>query len=142
MALPPLFAAAMAALALAFSGHCRPAPLTLSPLAHQDRIKARLDPGALAPAAPSPAPGPALTDRDWTRLAPGFNQALQKLFARMAGRGYGLTLLEGYRSPERQTLLYHSGRNLTRAQAGRSLHQYGLAADLALPITRIIGWAG
>jgi peptidoglycan LD-endopeptidase CwlK len=40
-------------------------------------------------------------------------------------------LLEGYRSPERQTFLQNQGSNVTNAGAFQSYHQFGLAADCA-----------
>lgn len=70
-------------------------------------------------------------DRDWSKLQPAFRQTLLLLLARMSTRGYEFTLLEGYRSPERQDTLAALGSHLTRARAYESRHQYGLAADLA-----------
>ncbi|MEO7055528.1 MAG: M15 family metallopeptidase, partial [Caldimonas sp.] len=45
--------------------------------------------------------------------------------------GIDMVLLEGYRSPERQARLAALGPNVTRAGAGESYHQYGMAADCA-----------
>ena len=45
--------------------------------------------------------------------------------------GYDMTLLEGYRSPERQAALAAKGSSVTMAGAWQSYHQYGLAADCA-----------
>ena len=42
-----------------------------------------------------------------------------------------MVLLEGYRSPERQTQLAALGPQVTRAGAFESWHQYGMAADCA-----------
>ena len=42
-----------------------------------------------------------------------------------------MTILEGYRSPERQNMLVSMGKNVTNAAAFQSYHQYGLAADCA-----------
>lgn len=123
MALPPL---AGAALPLALSRFCALEPLEARPLQHLDRIASRLEPAV--PLAP-PLPG---LDRDWNRLAPGFCAAVRALIDRMSELGHEFVLLEGFRSPERQAALAASGRNVTRAGADRSLHQYGLAADLAL----------
>lgn len=56
--------------------------------------------------------------------------------------GYDFIILETLRSPERQASLYRQGRHpdspgpvLTHARAGESLHEQGLAADLA-PVVR------
>jgi hypothetical protein len=38
---------------------------------------------------------------------------------------------EGWRSPERQTLLAAKGTHVTNASAWQSYHQYGLGADCA-----------
>ena len=51
--------------------------------------------------------------------------------------GIPLAVFESYRSHERQAYLYAQGRTrdgaiITRARAGRSWHQYGIAADLVL----------
>lgn len=45
--------------------------------------------------------------------------------------GYKVTLLEGYRSPDRQNKLAALGGSVTNASAFQSYHQYGLAADCA-----------
>ena len=93
------------------------------------------------PVSPQPLP-PALftgtgsfdlehADRDWAKLKPGFRQAVLQVFARMEARGYRMALLEGFRSPERQELLARRGPAVTRARAGQSRHQAGLAADVA-----------
>ena len=95
---------------------------------HTARIAARLDPAPLALPPPFLEVHGDPVDRDWTRLAPTFGAALQQLSARMASLGYELILLEGYRSPERQTFLARAGS--TPVPAMHSLHQHGLAADL------------
>lgn len=70
-------------------------------------------------------------DRDWDKLEPGFRQKLLEIFARMAARGYPLALVEGYRSPDRQDQLAEAEQKLTNARAFHSMHQFGLAADVA-----------
>ena len=71
-------------------------------------------------------------DRRWALLEDDFRQRLLLAFKIMRDRhGYDLALLEGYRSPERQTALQALGPNVTRAGAYQSFHQYGLAADVA-----------
>jgi len=71
-------------------------------------------------------------DRDWSRLDADFRQRLLVLRQLLADQyGYELILLEGYRSPERQTRLAALGDSVTRAQAWQSYHQFGLAADCA-----------
>lgn len=69
--------------------------------------------------------------REWLALDPDFRQRLLTVFHLMAQKGYPMALLEGYRSPERQTYLASLGSNVTNAGAYQSFHQYGLAADAA-----------
>lgn len=70
--------------------------------------------------------------RDWERLTPDFSQRLLTVLQIMKqGHGYDMALLEGYRSPERQTMLAAAGSSVTNARAFQSYHQFGLAADCA-----------
>jgi peptidoglycan L-alanyl-D-glutamate endopeptidase CwlK len=71
--------------------------------------------------------------RDWGLLDPEFKQRLLFAYRLMKQRhGYEMALLEGYRSPERQTILASGdGTAVTNAAAYQSFHQYGLAADNA-----------
>ena len=74
----------------------------------------------------------ATASRQWELLNPEFRQRLLLVFQVMRERhGYEMVLIEGYRSPERQTQLASLGRHVTHAGAGQSYHQYGLAADCA-----------
>lgn len=70
-------------------------------------------------------------DRKWDKMHPSYKQRLLMVFKIMKERyGYEMVLLEGYRSPERQTRL--SGNpSTTLAKAYQSYHQFGLAADVA-----------
>lgn len=70
-------------------------------------------------------------DRKWDKMHPSYKQRLLMVFKIMKERhGYDMVLLEGYRSPERQTRL--SGNPATTlAKAYQSYHQFGLAADVA-----------
>jgi peptidoglycan LD-endopeptidase CwlK len=77
---------------------------------------------------------PMLVDasRNWTLLNADFAQRLLLAFKMMKEKhGYEMALLEGYRSPARQTLLASMGSQVTSAGALQSWHQYGLAADCA-----------
>lgn len=77
---------------------------------------------------------PMLVDasRNWGMLNPDFHQRLLMAFKIMKERhGYEMALLEGYRSPARQTLLASMGGLVSNAGAFQSYHQYGLAADCA-----------
>lgn len=71
-------------------------------------------------------------DRNWQLLNHDFMQRLLVVFKIMKqNHGYDMTILEGYRSPERQNMLANLGNNVTNAAAFQSYHQYGLAADCA-----------
>jgi peptidoglycan L-alanyl-D-glutamate endopeptidase CwlK len=77
---------------------------------------------------------PMLVDasRNWGLMNPEFMQRLLLAFKIMKERhGYDMALLEGYRSPARQTLLASMGSQVTNAGAFQSYHQFGLAADCA-----------
>ncbi len=70
-------------------------------------------------------------DRRWERIDPDLQQRVLAIYRVMAQRhGIRMVLVEGYRSPERQAELFREGR-ATRAAAGQSCHQYGLALDSA-----------
>lgn len=70
--------------------------------------------------------------RQWELLDEDFRKRLLIVYKLMLEKhGYEMVLLEGYRSPERQSQLASLGPNVTRAGAYRSYHQYGLAADSA-----------
>jgi peptidoglycan L-alanyl-D-glutamate endopeptidase CwlK len=71
-------------------------------------------------------------NRKWAKLDGDFRQRLLVVFKIMKERyGYDMALIEGYRSPERQTMLAAKGSSVTNAGAYQSYHQYGLAADCA-----------
>jgi peptidoglycan LD-endopeptidase CwlK len=124
---------------LAFSGRISLDPLSAPDLDRQQHIQIALRPEALVPPPPLPPstfigtdrPGLETADRDWGRLDPKFTSVVLKVFARLEARGYPFTLLEGYRSPERQDALADAGAHVTNARAFQSKHQYGLALDAA-----------
>lgn len=67
--------------------------------------------------------------RTWKDLDIEYAQRLTSVFIVMKQQyGYEMTMLEGYRSPERQDSL--SGA-VTQAKSFQSYHQYGLASDCA-----------
>jgi peptidoglycan LD-endopeptidase CwlK len=71
-------------------------------------------------------------DRRWEQMDQAFVQRVLAAFKIMKDEyGYDMALLEGYRSPQRQTMLAAKGSNVTMALAWQSYHQYGLAADCA-----------
>ncbi len=108
---------------------------------HSSRIKLTLQEEQLVPPPPLPPEAfrdaiseqPRLNraDRDWNKLDASFVQTVLHVMTRLEARGYPMTLLEGYRSPERQDALAEQGTLVTKAKGGQSKHQYGLAVDLA-----------
>lgn len=128
-----------AAAVLALSGRISLDPLSAPALDRQQHIQAALRPEALVPPPPLPPstfvgtgrPDLESADRNWDRLDPAFASVALKIFARLEARGYPFTLLEGYRSPERQDALADEGAHVTNARAFQSKHQYGLALDAA-----------
>ncbi|MBF0104364.1 MAG: M15 family metallopeptidase [Deltaproteobacteria bacterium] len=64
------------------------------------------------------------------KLAPVLCQKIKSLLVKARKEGLNILVLEGYRSLERQKMLYQSKAGVTRAAAGQSLHNYGLAADV------------
>lgn len=74
----------------------------------------------------------ASASRQWELLDPQFRQRLLIVFKLMREHhGYDMVLIEGWRSRERQAQLAALGPTVTRAAAGQSYHQAGLAADCA-----------
>jgi len=70
-----------------------------------------------------------------TKLQPLVERRLVDVILEMKSLGHEVRMVEGYRSPERQTTLYNQGRVtpgaiVTNAKAGESFHQYGIAVDL------------
>lgn len=125
--------------AFALGGLIRVDPAAALPGVFGSRIGQAFAPEELVAPPPLPPdlfvsiedPGLQTADRDWNKLDAGFRQALLHLIERAQQRGVELVLLEGYRSPERQTHLASLGSNVTRAGAFQSKHQFGTAADLA-----------
>ena len=79
-------------------------------------------------------------------LYPPFRSKLLAGLAEARKAEIPLQLFETIRTRERQSILYAQGRTapgriITRARAGRSYHQYGLAADLVMWIDGKWSWA-
>lgn len=115
--------------------------LTPKEYAYGAKIKLTLEEELLVP--PPPLPPEAFVDvimerpslntanRDWALLDAAFVQKVLHIMEKLKARGYPMTLLEGYRSPERQNALAGQATLVTKAKGGQSKHQYGLAVDLA-----------
>ena len=70
--------------------------------------------------------------RQWDLLDESFRQRLLLSFRLVHEQyGYDMVLIEGYRSPQRQSALAALGPSVTRAGPFESYHQFGLAADCA-----------
>ncbi|RKQ61920.1 uncharacterized protein YcbK (DUF882 family) [Vogesella indigofera] len=134
-------AASSVALSLLFSNLHKTEEFIPNEYKHSSRIKLTLQEEQLAPPPPLPPEAfrdaiseqPRLNraDRSWDKLDAAFVQTVLRLMARLEARGYPMTLLEGYRSPERQDALAGQATLVTKAKGGQSKHQYGLAVDLA-----------
>jgi uncharacterized protein YcbK (DUF882 family) len=70
--------------------------------------------------------------RTWKELDAEYSNRLASVFVVMRQQhGYEMTMLEGYRSPERQDSLFNGATGVTQARGFQSYHQYGLASDCA-----------
>ncbi|WP_214000514.1 M15 family metallopeptidase [Arsukibacterium sp.] len=78
-------------------------------------------------------------------LHPVFRHKVELLLQDLAHASLPFQVFEGFRSPQRQRELYSQGRSkpgprVTNADAWRSLHQYGVAADFVLYIDGRWSW--
>lgn len=98
-------------------------------------------PPVTPPPPPPPPPkidfsgDPTKVDRDLSKLYPPFKREIDKVLEECHKQKLMVYVFEGFRSMERQDLLYAQGRTapgavVTNAKAGSSLHNYGLAVDL------------
>jgi peptidoglycan LD-endopeptidase CwlK len=86
-----------------------------------------------------------LRDVNPAHLHPAFLVKHNALVSALAAEGLPFRLFEGNRLRERQAWLYASGRTrpgpiVTKAPAGSSYHQYGLAGDYVLYINGKWSW--
>jgi D-alanyl-D-alanine carboxypeptidase len=77
------------------------------------------------------------TDRDPSHLHPALRSKLVQLVAKLQQEGLQFELLEGFRSPARQLVLFATGRldngpRVTMAKPWTTTHNFGVAADLVL----------
>ena len=78
-------------------------------------------------------------------LYPPFAEKLKAGLKDVRAAGIPMQLFETFRSRDRQNHLYAKGRTkpgarVTKAKAGRSYHQYGIAADIVLWIDGRWSW--
>ncbi len=78
-------------------------------------------------------------------LQPSTSRKAKALIKVMMEKGHVLDITSGYRSPEEQTKLYAQGRTapgkkVTNAKAGESLHNYGVAFDVAFMVDGKPSW--
>lgn len=93
-------------------------------------------PGAVVSEPLARGDGVAQTIAALAGLHPAVDQLARRFLADAANQGLGLLITEGYRSPERQDILYSQGRTrpgaiVTWVRGGASLHNFGLAFDVA-----------
>lgn len=78
-----------------------------------------------------------LPDRDLALVHPRLRAPVVQLLQTLNAAELPFQVFEGYRTPERQRMLYAKGRTapgakVTNAEPWESLHQYGVAVDLVL----------
>lgn len=78
-------------------------------------------------------------------IHPELEKRIEALIVRMKELGYNVVITSSYRSFKQQNDLYAQGRTkpgkiVTKAKAGTSYHNYGLAADLAFVVNGKISW--
>ncbi len=87
-------------------------------------------------------------NRDVKLLAPGFSDIFHTALDDCRKAGFtDVAIFEGWRSPERQAQCYAQGRTtpgkiITNARPFTSLHQYGIAADIAFYKDGAWSWDG
>ncbi len=64
------------------------------------------------------------------QLHPALEKRIERLLKNAHQRGMPVMIHKGFRSAAEQARLFESGRNVTRAKAGYSFHNYGLAVDI------------
>ncbi|MEO0785743.1 MAG: glycoside hydrolase family 19 protein [Pseudomonadota bacterium] len=69
-----------------------------------------------------------------------FLERVRELLDKCRRRNLRFRLFEAYRQPDRQADLFNSGRNVTKADAWQSMHNYGLAADIILNVQGVNPW--
>jgi hypothetical protein len=79
-------------------------------------------------------------------LYPAFARRVQKGLNAAKAAGIPIELFETYRTPRRQQELYEQGRTkpgniVTKAQAGYSWHNYGLATDVVMRVDGKFDWS-
>ncbi|MDX1678024.1 M15 family metallopeptidase, partial [Arsukibacterium sp.] len=84
-------------------------------------------------------------DTTLAHLHPVFRQKVKLLLEDLAHANLPFRVFEAFRSPQRQHELYRQGRSkpgriVTNANAWRSYHQYGVAADFVLYIDGKWSW--
>jgi peptidoglycan L-alanyl-D-glutamate endopeptidase CwlK len=77
---------------------------------------------------------------DLESLHPYFRDKVLALIRECKAKGIHLAVVETYRTPAKQNEYKTMGRRYTRAKAGQSKHQYGLAVDVVPMIDSIPQW--
>ena len=84
-------------------------------------------------------------NNDLTLLHPLFREAIINVMDKLKKENLPFEIFEAYRWPERQEVLFNQGRTtpgniVTKANAWKSYHQYGLAVDFVLRINNQWSW--
>lgn len=81
----------------------------------------------------------AASEKRLAQLMPEFATRVRQIVDSLAARGFTIEITQGLRTFAEQDALYAQGRTrrgpkVTKAKAGQSLHNYGVACDFALMV--------
>lgn len=79
-------------------------------------------------------------DEELTEVHPILARKVLQVIALAAQEGYTLTVVQGLRTFPEQHKLYLQRPRVTKADAGQSYHNYGVAVDLAFVVNGQISW--
>ena len=76
----------------------------------------------------------------WAGVDPLLRQKIEPVLKQLKDEGFDVRMVEGRRSHKRQAQLLASGKGVTKAGAGRSCHNWGLAIDSAVYVKGKPSW--
>jgi peptidoglycan L-alanyl-D-glutamate endopeptidase CwlK len=75
-----------------------------------------------------------------SHVHPALAAKVRKLLELAAAEGHQLVVVQGLRTFAEQDALYRQRPRVTNARAGQSMHNYGLACDLAFVVDGKVSW--
>lgn len=75
-----------------------------------------------------------------SRVHPVLAAKVRKLLELAAAEGHQLSIVQGLRTFAEQDALYRQRPRVTKAKGGQSMHNYGLAVDLAFVVNGKVSW--